>query len=97
MLGHASSGLPGRSSGGIPFPGPGLAIRIPGAITRERLDLLRKADAIFLEEIRAAGLYDAYLAGVRCIAAGAHGGRDGGRADLRSMRARCVPSPRPTG
>ena len=42
-----------------PFPGPGLAIRIPGAITRERLELLRKADAIFLEEIRNAGLYDA--------------------------------------
>ena len=42
-----------------PFPGPGLAIRIPGAVTRERLDLLRRADAIFLEEIRAAGLYDA--------------------------------------
>jgi len=42
-----------------PFPGPGLAIRIPGAVTRERLDLLRRADAIFIEEIRAAGLYDA--------------------------------------
>ena len=42
-----------------PFPGPGLAIRIPGAVTRERLDILRRADAIFLDEIRAAGLYDA--------------------------------------
>lgn len=42
-----------------PFPGPGLAIRIPGAITKEKLDILRKADAIYLEEIRAAGLYDA--------------------------------------
>jgi GMP synthase (glutamine-hydrolysing) len=42
-----------------PFPGPGLAIRIPGEITAERLDILRKADAIYLEEIRAAGLYDA--------------------------------------
>src|SRR5690349_24905946 len=41
-----------------PFPGPGLAIRIPGEITKERLDLLRKADAIYLEEIRRAGLYD---------------------------------------
>jgi len=41
-----------------PFPGPGLAIRIPGAVTRERADILRKADAIFLEEIRLAGLYD---------------------------------------
>src|SRR3984957_14826371 len=42
-----------------PFPGPGLAIRIPGEITREKLDILRKADAIYLEEIRLAGLYDA--------------------------------------
>ena len=42
-----------------PFPGPGLAIRIPGEVTRERCDILRKADAIYLEEIRNAGLYDA--------------------------------------
>ena len=42
-----------------PFPGPGLAIRVPGAISREKLDILRKADAIYLEEISAAGLYDA--------------------------------------
>ncbi len=41
-----------------PFPGPGLAIRIPGEITREKADILRKADAIYLEEIRKAGLYD---------------------------------------
>jgi GMP synthase (glutamine-hydrolysing) len=42
-----------------PFPGPGLAIRVPGEITREKLAILRKADAIYLEEIRNAGLYDA--------------------------------------
>ena len=42
-----------------PFPGPGLAIRIPGEVTVERLALLRHADSIYLEEIRAAGLYDA--------------------------------------
>lgn len=42
-----------------PFPGPGLAIRIPGDITGEKLDILRKADTIYLEEIRRAGLYDA--------------------------------------
>ncbi len=40
-----------------PFPGPGLAVRIVGAITKERLDVLRRADAIFLEELRAADLY----------------------------------------
>jgi len=52
-------GIPEAIVGRHPFPGPGLAIRIPGAITRERLELLRRADAIFLEEIRTAGLYDA--------------------------------------
>ena len=52
-------GLPEAIVGRHPFPGPGLAIRIPGAITREKLELLRRADAIYLEEIRAAGLYDA--------------------------------------
>ena len=51
-------GLPPAFVGRHPFPGPGLAIRIPGAITLAKLDILRKADAIYLEEIRAAGLYD---------------------------------------
>ena len=41
-----------------PFPGPGLAIRIPGEVSEERLEILRKADAVFLDEIRKAGLYD---------------------------------------
>jgi GMP synthase (glutamine-hydrolysing) len=41
-----------------PFPGPGLAIRIPGEITQEKADILRKADAIYLEELRNNGLYD---------------------------------------
>ena len=52
-------GIPEIVVGRHPFPGPGLAIRIPGAITRERAEILRKADAIYLEEIRTAGLYDA--------------------------------------
>ena len=52
-------GLPPAFVGRHPFPGPGLAIRIPGEVTKERCDILRKADAIFLEEIRTAGLYDA--------------------------------------
>jgi GMP synthase (glutamine-hydrolysing) len=51
-------GLPQAFVGRHPFPGPGLAIRIPGAITEEKLAILRKADAIYLEEIRKAGLYD---------------------------------------
>ncbi|MCL4867213.1 MAG: GMP synthase (glutamine-hydrolyzing), partial [Gemmatimonadales bacterium] len=41
-----------------PFPGPGLAIRIIGDISESSLEVLRRADAIFIEEIRAAGLYD---------------------------------------
>ena len=52
-------GLPESLIGRHPFPGPGLAIRIPGEVTAEACEILRKADAIYLEEIRAAGLYDA--------------------------------------
>ncbi|WP_144186307.1 glutamine-hydrolyzing GMP synthase [Elioraea rosea] len=52
-------GIPDAIVGRHPFPGPGLAIRIPGEVTAEKVRLLQKADAIFLEEIRAAGLYDA--------------------------------------
>ena len=51
-------GLPDAFVARHPFPGPGLAIRIPGEITTEKLDILRKADAIYLDEIRKAGLYD---------------------------------------
>jgi len=51
--------MPESLVGRHPFPGPGLAIRIPGAITAEKLEILRQADAIYLEEIRTAGLYDA--------------------------------------
>jgi len=52
-------GLPDVFVGRHPFPGPGLAIRIPGEVTKERCDILRKADAVYLAEIRSAGLYDA--------------------------------------
>jgi GMP synthase (glutamine-hydrolysing) len=51
-------GLPPAFVGRHPFPGPGLAIRIPGEITEEKLDILRKADVVYLDEIRKAGLYD---------------------------------------
>ena len=51
-------GLPADLVNRHPFPGPGLAIRIPGSITKEKLDLLRQVDAVYLDEIRKAGLYD---------------------------------------
>ncbi len=51
-------GLPARMVGRHPFPGPGLAIRVIGEVTEERLAKLRRADAILTEEIRRAGLYD---------------------------------------
>jgi len=51
-------GLPQAFVGRHPFPGPGLAIRCPGGVTPEKLEILRQADAIYLDEIRKAGLYD---------------------------------------
>ncbi len=57
-LGH-ELGMPDHFIRRHPFPGPGLAIRMPGAVTRDKLEVLRKADTIFLDEIRKAGLYDA--------------------------------------
>ena len=51
-------GIPDHFVGRHPFPGPGLAIRCPGGITRDKLDILRQADAIYLDEIKKAGLYD---------------------------------------
>jgi len=51
-------GLPDAFVGRHPFPGPGLAIRIPGAVDKDKADILRKADRIYIEEIKKAGLYD---------------------------------------
>ena len=51
-------GLPDSFVGRHPFPGPGLAIRCPGEITRPKLDILRKADAVYIDQIRKHGLYD---------------------------------------
>ncbi|NSX55796.1 glutamine-hydrolyzing GMP synthase [Parasulfitobacter algicola] len=56
-LGH-ELGLPASFIGRHPFPGPGLAIRCPGEITSEKLDILRKADAVYIDQIRKHGLYD---------------------------------------
>ena len=52
-------GLPEIFVGRHPFPGPGLAIRCPGDITKEKLDILRNADAVYIDQIRKHGLYDA--------------------------------------
>ncbi|MDX1974698.1 MAG: glutamine-hydrolyzing GMP synthase [Rickettsiales bacterium] len=51
-------GMPDQMVGRHPFPGPGLAIRIPGEITQDKIEILRKADTIYIEEIRKAELYD---------------------------------------
>nr|WP_139300589.1 glutamine-hydrolyzing GMP synthase [Wenxinia saemankumensis] len=51
-------GLPAHFIGRHPFPGPGLAIRCPGEITKAKLDILRKADAVYIDQIRRHGLYD---------------------------------------
>jgi len=51
-------GLPSSFVGRHPFPGPGLAIRCPGEITREKLEILRKADAVYIDQIKKHNLYD---------------------------------------
>ncbi len=60
-------GLPEEIVGRHPFPGPGLGVRCVGEVTRERLDTLREADAIFIEEIRNAGLYDNIWQALVCL------------------------------
>ncbi len=60
-------GLPEEIVSRHPFPGPGLGVRCVGEITRERLDTLRDADAIFIEEIRKAGLYDEIWQALVCL------------------------------
>ena len=75
-------GLPDAFLKRHPFPGPGLAIRIPGAITEEKLRVLRKADAIYLEELRSGRDLRRDLAGFRGAVARANRWRDGRRADI---------------
>ena len=75
-------GLPERFRRPASVSGAGTRDPLPGGITREKLDILRKADAIYLDEIRKAGLYDNDLAGLLGAAAGADGRRDGRRPHL---------------
>ena len=79
-------GLPEEMVGRHPFPGPGLGIRVLGDVTRATLDVLRQADAIYLEEIRDAGSVRRDLAGVRRAAAGAQRRRDGRLPHVRERR-----------
>ena len=85
-------GLPDAFVGRHPFPGPGLAIRVPGTITREKLDILRKADAIYLEEIRNAGLYDRSGRPSPCCSPSRPSASWATRAPTTTS-ARCAPSP----
>ena len=71
-----------------PFPGPGLAVRCLGEVTRERLEVLREADAIVVNEIKAAGLYRDTCAGLRRAVASPERGGDGRRPDIRRRRGR---------
>ena len=79
-------GLPREMVFRHPFPGPGLGVRILGEVKAEYADLLRRADAIFIDELRAAGLVRQDGAGVRGVPAGEVGGGDGRRAHLRARR-----------
>ena len=79
-------GLPREMVYRHPFPGPGLGVRILGEVKREYAELLRRADAIFIEELRASGLVRQDRAGVRRVPAGAIGRRDGRRPHLRVRR-----------
>ena len=75
-------GLPERTVWRHPFPGPGLAVRCLGPVTAARLEMLRQADAILLEELEASGLVSTDRPGFRGAAAGAIGRRDGRRPNV---------------
>ena len=79
--------MPEEILGRQPFPGPGLAVRILGEVTPERVALLQEADEIVVAEIKAAGLYYIDLAELCRAAAGDERGRDGRPAHLRLHRA----------
>ena len=79
-------GIPRRMVWRQPFPGPGLAVRVVGEITREKLDILRKSDAIYLEELENAGLSRRYLAVLRRAHRLEDRRRDGRWPHLRLLR-----------
>ena len=79
-------GLPEEIVQRQPFPGPGLAIRIIGEVTADRLDTLREADWIVIDEIKAAGLYRSLWQSFAILPPVRIGRRDGRRADLRERR-----------
>ena len=86
-------GLPEELVGRHPFPGPGLAVRIIGEINKERLELLRAADKIVIEEIRAASLYDSIFQALAVLLPPMSVGVMGdGRTDEHVIAVRCVDS-----
>lgn len=86
-------GLPDELLGRHPFPGPGLGVRCVGAVTYERLQTLREVDAIFIEEIRKAGLYDSMFQAIACLLpVKSVGVRDGKRSHQEVCTLRAVQS-----
>lgn len=84
-------GLPESLTGRHPFPGPGLAVRCLGEVTKEKLDKLREADAILTEEIRSAGLYDSISQAMAvCLPVQSVGVRDGERCYENAVAIRCI-------
>ncbi|MCK9546936.1 MAG: glutamine-hydrolyzing GMP synthase [Sphaerochaeta sp.] len=86
-------GLPTELLARHPFPGPGLGVRCVGAVTKERLDTLREVDAIFIEEVRSAGLYDEIFQAIACLLpVKSVGIRDGERSHQEVCTLRAVQS-----